>query len=87
MEQISHYPLATSGGSDDNLLRRIIKEEVEAVNNRLADYKRLCQFEIRLEEFEKTSTRKIKRNLYSWNEQRESGEIDNALQGDRTGRQ
>lgn len=86
MEQISHHPLATSGGSDDNLLRRIIKEEVEAVNDRLADYKRLSQFEIRLEEFEKTSTRKIKRNLYSWNEQRESGEKDNALQGDRTGR-
>ena len=45
-------------------IRMIIDKEVQAVNNRLADYKRINRFEIRMEEFEKTSTKKIKRNLY-----------------------
>jgi long-chain acyl-CoA synthetase len=45
-------------------VRSIIDKEVQAVNNRLADYKRIDRFEIRIDEFEKTSTKKIKRNLY-----------------------
>jgi long-chain acyl-CoA synthetase len=45
-------------------IRLIIDKEVQAVNDRLADYKRINRFEIRMDEFEKTSTRKIKRNLY-----------------------
>jgi long-chain acyl-CoA synthetase len=45
-------------------LRQIIGREVKIVNNRLADYKRIEKFEIQTEEFEKTSTRKIKRRLY-----------------------
>jgi long-chain acyl-CoA synthetase len=48
----------------EDRLREIIGTEVETTNNRLADYKRLNRFEIRLDEFEKTSTRKVKRNLY-----------------------
>ncbi|MFH2037064.1 MAG: AMP-binding protein [Candidatus Zixiibacteriota bacterium] len=45
-------------------IRELIKIEVDMVNSRLSDYKRIESFEIRLEEFEKTSTRKIKRRLY-----------------------
>lgn len=45
-------------------LREIIAEVVKDVNNRLADYKRIVNFEIRTEEFEKTTTRKIKRTIY-----------------------
>lgn len=86
LEQINRYPPATTGESGESVIRRIIKEEVEAVNNRLADYKRLCQFEIRTEEFEKTSSRKIKRTLYNWHEQKQPVERDNEIQGDRTGR-
>ncbi len=48
----------------EDRLREIIGTEIETVNNRLADYKRLNRFEIRLDEFEKTSTRKVKRSLY-----------------------
>lgn len=46
-------------------IREIVEEEVRSVNQRLADYKRLNRFEIRIEEFEKTSSRKIRRNLYN----------------------
>ena len=41
-----------------------IKEAVNEVNRRVADYKRVSGFELRMEELEKTSTRKIKRFLY-----------------------
>jgi long-chain acyl-CoA synthetase len=45
-------------------IQQIIDDEVKSVNDRLADYKRINRFEIRYQEFEKTSSRKIKRNLY-----------------------
>ncbi len=41
-----------------------VREEVEAAIANIADYKRPKRFEIRFEEFEKTSTKKIKRFLY-----------------------
>ena len=49
---------------DQTRLHSIIENEVKITNERLADYKKLNRFEIRLEEFEKTSSRKIKRRLY-----------------------
>jgi len=45
-------------------IRKLIKEDVKIVNGRIADYKRIEKFEIHLEEFQKTSTRKIKRTIY-----------------------
>ncbi len=45
-------------------IREIIAGVVKDVNSRLADYKRIVNFEIRTEEFEKTAARKIKRTLY-----------------------
>lgn len=45
-------------------IREVIAKVVSDVNHRLADYKRVARFEIRLEEFEKTSSRKIRRRLY-----------------------
>ncbi|UCD94384.1 MAG: AMP-binding protein [Candidatus Zixiibacteriota bacterium] len=45
-------------------IRDLLEKEVAAVNHRLADYKRIVRFEVRMDEFEKTSTRKIKRRLY-----------------------
>lgn len=43
-------------------IQRIIKEEVEKVNNSTTSYKRIRKFNLREEEFEKTTTRKIKRH-------------------------
>ncbi len=45
-------------------IRELMQSEIRAVNERIADFKRIVNFEIRTEPFEKTSTRKIKRNLY-----------------------
>jgi len=42
----------------------VIKQEVEEVCTRLAEYKRIHKFSIHEEEFVKTSTKKIKRYLY-----------------------
>ena len=45
-------------------IRELMQTEIRAVNERIADFKRIVNFEIRTEPFEKTSTRKIKRSLY-----------------------
>ncbi len=45
-------------------VRELMQSEIRAVNERIADFKRIVNFEIRTEPFEKTSTRKIKRSLY-----------------------
>ncbi len=46
--------------SDDDL-RKLIKDAVEEVNDRMPAYKRVKRIKLRDEEFEKTTTRKIKR--------------------------
>jgi long-chain acyl-CoA synthetase len=38
---------------------------VGEINHRIADYKRISGFDLRMQEFEKTSTKKIKRYMYS----------------------
>nr|MBN2276151.1 AMP-binding protein [candidate division Zixibacteria bacterium] len=53
-----------SGDPGPEQVRDIIAREVNLVNSRLAAHKRIARFEIRLEELEKTTTKKIKRNLY-----------------------
>lgn len=42
----------------------LIKKEIEKVNRNLPGYKKIRDFSVRREEFEKTSSRKIKRFLY-----------------------
>lgn len=49
---------------DQKAVRFLIEHEVDAVNNSLADYKKLLRFEIRFNEFEKTTSQKIRRALY-----------------------
>jgi len=46
-------------------IRNMIAMDVKAVNQRLAAHKRISGFEISLDELEKTTTRKVKRNLYN----------------------
>lgn len=56
-------------GRDADALRDLVKSEVERVNRSLPPYKKISDFGIRSEEFEKTSSRKIKRYLYrTWKE-------------------
>ncbi len=50
---------------DDERIQKVIAEVVKQVNRVLANYKRIRQFSLRHEEFEKTTTRKIKRYLYT----------------------
>ena len=49
---------------DASALRELVKAEVERVNRSLPPYKKFSDFHVRSEEFEKTSSRKIKRYLY-----------------------
>jgi long-chain acyl-CoA synthetase len=49
---------------DPSALRELVKVEVERVNRSLPPYKKVSDFHVRSEEFEKTSSRKIKRYLY-----------------------
>ena len=46
-------------------LRQAVADVVRGVNERVADYKRIVDFGVRLDELEKTSTKKIKRFLYT----------------------
>ncbi len=48
----------------DEKIREILKREIQELSRELADYKRVKDFELRKEEFPKTSTRKIKRYLF-----------------------
>ena len=50
--------------TEDNL-EKLYKEVISEVNTQIATYKRVRNFKIQQEEFPKTSTRKIKRYLYS----------------------
>ncbi len=50
------------GSLSDNEIRKLIKEAVENANSQMSLYKRVKRFEIRKVEFEKTASKKIKRN-------------------------
>jgi long-chain acyl-CoA synthetase len=49
---------------DAEAVRDLVKVEVERVNRSLPLYKKVCDFRVRNSEFEKTSSKKIKRYLY-----------------------
>ncbi len=48
---------------NDAMIKEIIDEEIKKCNKSLASYKRIIKYEIRENEFEKTTTQKIKRFL------------------------
>jgi long-chain acyl-CoA synthetase len=61
--------LGAQAAADAATVRALVKEEIEHVNRSLQPYKKIIDFQIRETEFEKTSSRKIKRFLYrSWAE-------------------
>ncbi|HKK21849.1 MAG TPA: AMP-binding protein [candidate division Zixibacteria bacterium] len=49
---------------DPQEIRNLIRGEIDLVNRQMSDYKRISAFDVRLEELEKTSTKKVKRFLY-----------------------
>lgn len=51
------------GDLSESELRKLLKEEISKANERMPSYKRVKRFDIRKTEFEKTSTKKIKRHL------------------------
>ncbi|UCD63536.1 MAG: AMP-binding protein [Candidatus Zixiibacteriota bacterium] len=56
---------------DRGKIESVIRAEVNRINRQMADYKRVSDFQVRLEELEKTSSKKVKRFIYK---QGESGE-------------
>ncbi|MDF7801541.1 AMP-binding protein [Pontiellaceae bacterium B1224] len=59
---------AADGSSlSDERMEEIVREDVRAVLKDLSDYKRPRKIDVRFEEFEKTTTQKIKRYLYDIN--------------------
>jgi long-chain acyl-CoA synthetase len=50
--------------SDQDRIRTLVESEVAAVNNAIADYKRISNLTVQFEELQKTSTKKVKRFLY-----------------------
>ncbi len=50
--------------ADEEFVRSLLRSEVQRVNKALPQYMKVVDFKIRETEFEKTSTRKIKRFLY-----------------------
>jgi long-chain acyl-CoA synthetase len=49
---------------DDGFLRELVKKEIERVNRTLVGYKKITDFTLRKEPFEKNAQQKIKRFLY-----------------------
>ncbi|MDR2210469.1 MAG: AMP-binding protein [Spirochaetaceae bacterium] len=63
------YPDKISGegrvtDEGDSLIRSLVKREIEGVNRTLPGYKKIVNFTIRYEEFEKNAQKKIRRFLY-----------------------
>jgi long-chain acyl-CoA synthetase len=54
-----------SDSPDPDKIKEVIAGIVEDVNDRIAEYKRISSFEVRLQELEKTSTKKVKRFMYN----------------------
>jgi long-chain acyl-CoA synthetase len=50
---------------DDKFVESLVKREVQAVNRRLPQYKKISDFTVRKDEFVTTATKKIKRYLYT----------------------
>ena len=52
----------------EEMLENTMKDIIENINGKIAQYKRIKGFKIQQEEFQKTSTKKIKRYLYTFKE-------------------
>lgn len=62
--RLQNEGIIAAGELSADKIMPVIESEVKEINRHLADYKRISKIELRFEEFEKTSTKKIKRVLY-----------------------
>ncbi len=63
-ELLEEYSISKGVSLSQEEVQSIFKEEVRKVNDGLPIYKKITQFEIREEEFPKTTTQKIKRHMF-----------------------
>ncbi len=63
-ELLEEYSIAHNINLEFSDIEKIIRDEIRKVNEDLPIYKRITKFEIREEEFPKTTTQKIKRHMF-----------------------
>ncbi len=63
-ELLEQYSISSDVTLSEKDIQSIFKDEIKKVNEALPAYKKITQFEIREEEFPKTTTHKIKRHLF-----------------------
>lgn len=63
-ELLEEYSISSDITLHEEDIRNILKEEIHKLNENLPVYKRITQFEVREEEFPKTTTLKIKRHMF-----------------------
>ncbi|KPK71116.1 hypothetical protein AMJ87_07655 [candidate division WOR_3 bacterium SM23_60] len=63
-ELLEQYSIAKDITLTEDDVNSIVKDVIHEVNADLPDYKKITEFEIREEEFPKTTTKKIKRHLF-----------------------
>ncbi|MEO0138150.1 MAG: long-chain fatty acid--CoA ligase [candidate division WOR-3 bacterium] len=63
-ELLEEYSITHNLNLQFNDIENLIREEIKKVNEDLPPYKRITKFEIREEEFPKTTTQKIKRHMF-----------------------
>jgi long-chain acyl-CoA synthetase len=61
---LEQYSIAKGVELSGEDVQSIFKDEVTKVNEELPAYKKITEYEIREEEFPKTTTKKIKRHLF-----------------------
>ena len=61
---VTNYRYAHNEGKSDDEIKKIVEDAVNDVNRTLPSFKHMSAIEVRKEEFEKTSSKKIKRFLY-----------------------
>jgi len=65
IEYFAKEGMVADGAVDKSRVETILKKEVKEHCQKLSTYKRVTKVEVRFEEFEKTTTKKIKRYLYT----------------------
>ena len=66
MEYFEEYAKKNKINLTDEVIEKIIKEEVARLTENIADYKKPRKIKIQMEPFQKTPTQKIKRTLYKF---------------------
>ncbi|MBA7555247.1 Long-chain-fatty-acid--CoA ligase [subsurface metagenome] len=63
-ELLEQYSISSDITLSKDDIESIFKDEIKKVNEDLPAYKKILQFEVREEEFPKTTTKKIKRHMF-----------------------